>query len=106
MSQPLFEQDVWMKEFNYRRIHHGDVTGCALVRMMGVPDYYVMSHAQKPVFVLRLKGRVRVFLLDVTVQSTVGSQGVLVSFQCAVELERLCSAFLKNLVTTHSSLSV
>jgi hypothetical protein len=42
MSQPLFEQDVWMKEFNYRGIHHGDVTGCALVRMMGVPECCIL----------------------------------------------------------------
>ena len=41
-SQPLFEQDVWMKEFNYRRTHHGDVAGCALVRMMGVPVCFIL----------------------------------------------------------------
>jgi hypothetical protein len=37
-------------------------------------------------------------------QSAVGSQGVRVSFQCAVEMEGLCSAFLRTLVTTHSIL--
>jgi hypothetical protein len=60
-----------------------------------------MSHAQKPVFVLRLNGRVHVYLQEVTVQSAVGTQGVHVYFQCAVELRRLCSAFLRTLVATH-----
>ena len=41
-SKPLYEQDVWTKEFNYWRTHHGDVTVCALVRMMGVPAYFVL----------------------------------------------------------------
>jgi len=41
-SQPLFEQDEWIKEFDYRRTHHDDVTGYVLVRMMGVPACFIL----------------------------------------------------------------
>jgi hypothetical protein len=92
-SRPLFEQDVWMKkEFNYRRTHCGDVTGCALVRMMGVPACFILRllcNVTRAEISFRFAAeRTSLFLQDVTVQSAVGSQGVRFSFQCTVELER------------------
>jgi hypothetical protein len=104
-SQPLFEQDVCLKEFNYRRTRHGDVTGCALVRMMGVPACFI-PWLLCNVTCAETSFRFAVEWTSSCIsaggdQSPVGSQGVHVYFQCAVELRKLCSAFLRTLVATH-----
>jgi hypothetical protein len=80
-----------------------------LVRVMGVPACFIFP---LPCNVTCAETSFRfaswmnefMYFCRMGLQSAVGSQGVRVSFQCAVELERLCSAFLRTLVTTHSIL--
>jgi hypothetical protein len=47
--------------------------------MLIYPDYSVMTHVQKPVFVSQLNGQVHLFWMGVIFQSAIGSQGVRIS---------------------------
>jgi len=62
-------------------------------------DYYLMAHAQKPIFFFRLNGQVQVCLHGVSVQSAIGSLAVCILY--VLVLVGLSSAFVPSSESTH-----
>jgi len=68
-------------------------------------DYYLMAHAQKPIFFYRLNGQVQVCLHGVNIQSAISSPAVCVSVHILVAKVSVLIFYL-NVYWTHLKLHV